>query len=744
MKKKRSLILLFFSASLPWSPLALSTDKSHSFSAASIQLSTLSATRAEHTLANLTDTDNKASLSNSAADSIIDTPVIDTHAVDHEKLDTQASTDEEREADDITVETPVIEKQTESTQTEHQQIEDYFSDEELSQLRKLFLQAEEAIKRNNEAEYRQLASELEGYPLYAYLQYQWLKKHLNNSDEVKHFIKHNQESRFARPLKQKWLYRLAKKKQWQTFLENYDETSDTSLKCYHHRAQYHVGEKQAALKGARKLWSVGRSQPKACDPLFAQLKKSKFFDHELLWTRFEASLSNNKYSLAKYVKKQMAQPHRAKAELWLKLHRNPDRHLSELYKNPKAPKAGLMFSHAISRLSGSDLEKAITTWDDNKHLFDIDSKQANKLDRKLAFKLVLRNEAGAYERLSQLDDADRQAREWRVRAALYEQNWPRVVDAIEDLSESDQEREKWQYWLARAYAETGNTVQADLILNELSATRNFYGYMAADKVNSLYQLAHDPIKVTPGEIKAVKDRDEFRVAFELMVLDRELEAKRQWWHALGQLNKDEIMAAAKLAQQWQWDEIAIFTIAKVKHWDDVEMRFPISYSDKILENAQLQNLNPAILFGLVRRESAFNKDAHSPAGAHGLMQIMPQTGKQIARDLKERWTGKRSLYNPVKNLKYGSYYYQKLLTQFDGNYALALAAYNAGPNKVKKWLPDETLPADIWIETIPYRETREYVTSVLAYALIYQQRMQSNGLTMGLLTGEVQPLALNP
>ena len=125
-------------------------------------------------------------------------------------------------------------------------------------------------------------------------------------------------------------------------------------------------------------------------------------------------------------------------------------------------------------------------------------------------------------------------------------------------------------------------------------------------------------------------------------------------------------------------------------------------------------------------------------------QIMPQTGKQIARDLKERWTGKRSLYNPVKNLRYGSYYYQKLLTQFDGNYALALAAYNAGPSKVKKWLPDETLPADIWIETIPYRETREYVTTVLAYALIYQQRMQSNGLTMGLLTGEVQPLALNP
>jgi soluble lytic murein transglycosylase len=122
------------------------------------------------------------------------------------------------------------------------------------------------------------------------------------------------------------------------------------------------------------------------------------------------------------------------------------------------------------------------------------------------------------------------------------------------------------------------------------------------------------------------------------------------------------------------------------------------------------------------------------------MQIMPRTGMQIARDLNERWSGKNSLYDPVKNLKYGSYYYQKLLNQFNGHYALALAAYNAGPNRVKQWLPDESMPADVWIETIPFRETREYVTTVLVYAMIYQQRIQSDELTMADLTREVQPL----
>lgn len=264
--------------------------------------------------------------------------------------------------------------------------------------------------------------------------------------------------------------------------------------------------------------------------------------------------------------------------------------------------------------------------------------------------------------------------------------------------------------------------------------------MAADRLNREYQLRHDPLDVTQQEIDAIKYSKEFLAAHEFMMLGRENDAKQQWWHALRQLDKEDYPAAAKLAQQWQWDEVAIFTIAKVKHWDDVELRFPLSYSDKIHENAALQNLNPVILYGLIRRESAFNKDARSPSGARGLMQIMPRTGMQIAKDLNERWSGKNSLYDPVKNLRYGSYYYQKLLNQFNGNYAIAAAAYNAGPNRVKKWLPDESVAADIWIETIPFNETREYVTNVLVYALIYQQRMDSDELTMADLTRDVQPL----
>jgi len=647
---------------------------------------------------------------------------------------------------------PIIENEnsTASTEVDNNNIDlplnskalaEGFSDEELAELRQLFLQAEDLLKNNKDAEYFLLADELKEYPLYPYLQYQWLKKHLDHERQVKHFLTEYKSSRYAGKLKHKWLHHLARHKQWPLFLQFYTPTKETKLNCYYHTAQFNTGDKLPALEGARNLWTVGYSQPRACDPLFAELKKSSLFTQDLLWQRFDAALQNNKYSLAVYIKKIMPKTYHPTAQLWLSLHRDPSRYMQKFLNTKKIDQSALMFTHAINRLTNRDVISAIELWDTNARVFNIDKELADKLERRLAFKLAYENESGAYDRLGNLNVPDNSSRTWRIRVALSEQNWPNVLTALQALDEAEIKQEKWQYWLARAYLETGEIEKAEIILSELSTNRSFYGYLAADKVNSLYQLSDNPVAISAEEITQLKNRKEYRVAFELMVLEKENEAKLQWWHALNQLNKDEIIVAAKLAQRWQWDEIAIFTIAKAKYWDDIEIRFPLSYADKIQENSIQQKLNPVILYGLIRRESAFNKNAYSPAGARGLMQIMPRTGRQIAKHFNERWRGSNSLYNPVTNIKYGSYYYQKLLNQFDGHYAIALAAYNAGPERVKRWLPEtETLPADIWIETIPYQETREYVASVLAYALIYQQRTQSSDLSMNDLTRAIQPL----
>ncbi|NOQ88541.1 MAG: transglycosylase SLT domain-containing protein, partial [Gammaproteobacteria bacterium] len=598
-----------------------------------------------------------------------------------------------------------------------------FSDEEIALQRQLFLQAESALKKKDDASYFLLSDQLKDYPLYPYLQYQWLRKNLDRERQVQHFLQQHSSSRYAPKLKYKWLQYLGRHKQWSLLLENKITTKDVTLSCYFHRAELNTGNKSAALAGAQQLWAVGHSQPKVCDPLFSQLKKSVLFTQYLRWQRFDAALKNKKVSLAKYIRTLMPDRYHATAQLWLNLHRDPARYMPQLLSQPQSSETALMFRHSIDRLAGKDIIAAIEIWDANKQRFTINKQLAEKLERRLALKLVFERESGAYERLGQLDEQSNSSRTWRVRIALIEQNWSNVLTAIHALSNKEKADEKWQYWLARAHIETDKPEMAQPLLIELANKRSFYGFLAADKINSLYQLSENPIMVSAEEITALKNQDEFRVAFEFMVLDRKNDAKIQWWHATRLLSTKEIIIAAKLAQQWQWDEIAIFTVAKAKHWDDIELRFPLSYTDKILKNSVQQKLNPAILFGLVRRESAFNEKAYSPVGARGLMQIMPGTGRQIAKNLNERWRGSNSLYNPETNIKYGAFYYQKLLNQFDGNYAIALAAYNAGPKRVNKWLPEtESMPADIWIETIPYKETREYVINVLAYALIYQQR----------------------
>ncbi len=198
-----------------------------------------------------------------------------------------------------------------------------------------------------------------------------------------------------------------------------------------------------------------------------------------------------------------------------------------------------------------------------------------------------------------------------------------------------------------------------------------------------------------------------------------MEARREWRYWLTQLTNREKLVAAKLANENGWFDRAIFTLSQVGYLDDVDLRFPKAFDKKINQHAKQQEINPAWAFAIARRESSFMTDAHSSVGAKGLMQLMPNTAKQLKRGSISR----QYLYNAENNIKLGTKYLRKLLDKSSGNQIIATASYNAGPYRVKKWLKDsDNLPADIWIETIPFRETRNYVKSVLAYQEIYQHQ----------------------
>ncbi|TFH46824.1 MAG: lytic murein transglycosylase, partial [Lysobacterales bacterium] len=213
-------------------------------------------------------------------------------------------------------------------------------------------------------------------------------------------------------------------------------------------------------------------------------------------------------------------------------------------------------------------------------------------------------------------------------------------------------------------------------------------------------------------------------ARELFSLGRTVDARREWRMFIQNMTDEALVRAAKLAQDWGWHGRAIMTVALTSQLDDLEMRFPLAYHDRVLQQAKANGLNPAWVYAVVRQESAFIADARSPAGALGLMQIMPGTGRMIGRSLDRPLKNRQQLFDADISLEFGSAYLRILLDQLDEHPVLAAAAYNAGPHRVERWLPaDETMSVDLWIENIPFRETREYLRRVIAYTAIYEQRL---------------------
>lgn len=619
-------------------------------------------------------------------------------------------------------------------------LSDLATSKTIEQQRHDFLLAESLLEQGYEIAFLDLSATLVNYPLYSYLQYQWLRNNLAQTYKILTFLSSYKDTRYADLLRFKWLDYLANHDRWSEFILYYRASNNTALECRFYWAHYKTGNQLLALNAAKRLWATGDFQPKECDPLLTALTLSPALGPELLWQRFELALNKNNTALAAYVQRLMAKPDRNIAEIWLQVHNKPALIADSSFLSGNVKQQGRIFAHGVDRMAKSDLDLAITIWDSRKHTAVIDEQTVQQLERRLALALARTRDIRAYDRLNQLVTADADVREWKVRAALLEQNWQHVAEALAGLTPDEQKEPRWQYWQARSLIETGNAVQGQSAYYQLSEDRSFYGFMAADVIHKPYRLADKPVFLTGNELERLAGETDFKVIQELNFLDRQAEAKQQWWFAIKKLTKERLMVAAKLAQQWHWDQIAIITLVKADYWDDLALRFPVNYVNQVQSNAYRQTLDPAVVFGLIRQESMLDENAQSPAGAKGLMQIMPKTGQQIARSLGDSWQAENSLFNPDINIKYGTFYYKRLLNRFDGHFVLATAAYNAGPNRVSKWLPgNRTVPADIWIETIPFKETRKYVASVLFYSIIYQHRLQSNTLKITKWLSEVRP-----
>ncbi len=599
----------------------------------------------------------------------------------------------------------------------------------LEQQRTAFIAAEAALKKGEITRFHALAQALRDYPLYPYLRYEYLRPRLalTAEAEVLHFVHEHSGSPLSPRLHHAWIDGLARRGQWETLLRNYPARAESvTMECYRRHALLQTGETAQAFDGIETLWLSGNSQPAACDPVFSVWRAQDKLDAELVWQRFRLAMQANEVRLARYLLRYMNDADRDRAELWLRVHRDP-----RLVDNRRRPAAEYplhkdIMIHGIKRMARTDIDLAIEAWD---RAVDGDTALSREeyadVERSLALTLALRSHPSALERLRTIDDsaADTPLREWRVRAALARQDWRAVLEGIALLREDEREAPAWRYWQARALESLEQHQQAEEIYLELAISRGYYSYLAADRLSLPYQLGHRPTEgdaVTPVRVEEYPGLARAR---ELFFIGRLVDARREWYYATRDMADWQLQAAAMLAQEWGWYDRAIMAVARTEYRDDLDLRFPFAFREQVIDAARRQGVDPALAFALIRQESAFDPEARSPAGALGLMQLMPATARQLARHLNIPAPTQSALLDIRTNLHLGMTWLRRMLDRYD-NQAVALAAYNAGSHRVDAWLPPEqAIPADLWIDTMPFRETRGYVQNIMLFSVIYEQRM---------------------
>lgn len=595
--------------------------------------------------------------------------------------------------------------------------------------RKTFLQAEKQVWNENSASYQNLYNQLHYYPLQPYLDQKRLMANiqLSSGAEINDFLTKYEGTPLDWPLRKKWLTYLAKRKQSVLFQNFYKASSNVELTCQYYRFQLQSGVAPTTiLPKVSSLWLVGKSQPKLCDPLFKQWQQAGYRTNDIIWQRIVLSADGGKHTLIPYLTLLLPKKEQYLAQLWHQVRRDPayTQHLLK-FKN-KTEREAEIVAYGLKRLIWRAPEQALDTYALAKSLLPFTKEQQQQITLKFALALASKNHADAGLWLEKVDDKlfTSNLTQWYITDALRDQNWQNIKVKLLKLPETVQQGLKWRYWYSRSLLATDELEKGNRLLSELAQSRHYYGFLAASYLNKPANFQDIPLVVSGDEKALIIKSPAAKRAFELFAIGRFYHARKEWNYWLSKLNQREKLVASKIANELQWYDRAIFTLANTGYLDDVNLRFPLGFENEINLYAGNQKINPAWAFAITRRESSFMSDANSPAGAKGLMQIMPGTAKQLTR----KTVSKRYLLDAKNNIKLGTKYLRNLLDRHDGNQVLATAAYNAGPYRVKSWLKNaESLPADVWIETIPFKETREYVKSVLAYQQIYQHKVGQDG-----------------
>ena len=608
------------------------------------------------------------------------------------------------------------------------------SDDTLAAQRTAFRQAWDDATRQGGDGWRALAAGLHDYPPYPYLPAAALEHDIRTVDPatVQAYLRQYPDLIPAQDLRRDFLEELARRKDWQDFRALYQPGINLTLACDALQAQLADGTPLDFQRDLASLWQHP-SLPDACDPVLQAAHDQGLLTDTRLWSRIDSAVDAGKGGTVAALAGWLPD---AQAQTALKLAqalRDPAAAATAAAQWPDTTRLRQAVVIALQRLARRSADTASNDWQTLQHRFRFSTAQRDAVLHALALYRATDFEPDSLGQLIALPAAAQSdaTREWRVRVALSQQDWRAVLAGIEAMPATQQDDDEWRYFRARALTELGRADAAQPLFRSLAQQATYYGFLAADRIGAPYAICPLQPTLDPQREPALLAMPGLQRAFELYAVDLPRLARREWARALAGADQATRTLAADLANRRGWYDRAVFTFSHGDMLRYYDLRFPLARQDGLVTQADDAGIDPAWAYGILRAESAWMTDAHSGADARGLMQLLPGTAAGVARRNGLAWGGGDTLYDPAVNIALGTRHLAELATRFGDAPWLASAAYNAGSAKVKQWLAARgSLTPDLFVATIPYKETREYVARVMAFSVIYDWRLHGKVLPM--------------
>ena len=573
------------------------------------------------------------------------------------------------------------------------------------------------------------------HPARAWVEYARLRRDIDTltHGEAAAFLAAHGGEAVGRRFREDWIAALSRRREWAQVIDAWEPSIDrASLRCIVLNARLQSGQADAQWRQqVRQLWLDGKPLADACAEVIDGWRAHGGLDDGLRWQRIDLAIAENQPAVVRAVAQHLPEAARIRALAYADaLDGQFDDALTGWPRNARSRAVATAALVALARKSPAAAENALPRV---AALLGLDAGQGDRVRYEIALQSAASYEAEAARRLAAVPEAayDTRLSELRVREALARRDWAAALRGIERLPDELRDSARWRYFRARLIEATGGpAADARALYAQAARAPEFHGFLAADRLGSRYPLCPWQPGPQPALRRQVAATPALQRALALYRIDRRDWALREWKDALAGFDAAQRRMAVALAQDSGWFDRAVFDLAR----DDPQeqrlyaLRFPIHHRDAIERAARDNRIDAAWIAAEIRAESLFDPRARSPADARGLMQVLPATGQAVAQRIGLPWPGAAALYDGATNIALGSAYLREMLDRW-GTLPQAIAAYNAGPTPTARWQAQRgDFDPDLWIETISYKETREYVARILAFSVLYDWRLHGDVL----------------